>query len=94
MKLNNVSIDAGRAPAMISRKSAIILLFKKGELFHKFISYRCAIQLLRCIFRKKINALQTYDFLWCGLIHCLSEKMYRLSGSSNSIKNGVRMSVV
>jgi len=60
MKLNKLSpINAGRTPAVIGRKSAIILLFKKDQLFHKCISYRCAIQLLKCIFWKKMNALKT-----------------------------------
>jgi hypothetical protein len=79
---------------MIGRKIAIILLFKKEELFHKFISYHCAIQLLKCIFWKKINALKTYYFLLCGTMHCLAEKMHRSSRSSKSIKNGFRISVV
>lgn len=70
MKWNKLSsIKAGRAPAVIGRKSAIILLFKKDELFHKLISYRCAIQLLKCIFWNKINALKLNDFICCGLMH-------------------------
>ena len=82
MTLNKLlSNNAGRAPAMIGRKSAIILLFKKDELFDKFISCHCAIQPLKCIFWKKINALKTCDFLPCGLMYCLSEKMHRMSRS-------------
>jgi hypothetical protein len=91
MTLNKLSsINVGRAPAMIGRKNTIILLFKKDEFFHKYISYHCVIQLFKCIFWKKINALKTYNFLWCGL----AEKMHMLFRISKTIKNCVRMSVV
>jgi len=54
------------------------------------VLYTCS----NVFFWKKINALKTYDFLCCGLMHCLAERMHRLSRISKTIKNCVRMSVV